>query len=244
MAKLGASRLCDSPDGYVSVQGVGYPHGESRLLGVYGACSVWSFERTCKLIEAYSIRIGDNGSFNVLLPSTSSGEFIVVPIMGNDSPDTGGDSYGLSPGVVYYPEARSCRRKEVVEAIKQFNEDQTLAVRALDSKILQDICTNECLSWHIDYINELRESNLYEVQEQLAFEVSSVDIFDNTAMVTTRETWRTRKYDRTTHECRYHQPTFSSQQTYILVYYDGRGWKVRRNNFDTSVPADKPGCPK
>jgi hypothetical protein len=91
------------------------------------------------------------------------------------------------------------------------------------------------------YVNELREGNLYEVQEQLAFEVTFIDILDNTATVTTRETWRTQKYDRTTHECRYHQPTFSTQQTYTLVYDDGV-WKVSWNNFDTPVPADKLGC--
>jgi hypothetical protein len=110
MAKLSASRLCDSPDSYVSVQGVGYPHGESRLLGVYGACFSpdQDYEKVCELMESYSIRIGDDGSFDVLLPPNLSGEYIVVPIMRDDPPEIG-RSLGslLTPGVIDYPEPSS-----------------------------------------------------------------------------------------------------------------------------------------
>jgi hypothetical protein len=249
MAKLSASSLCDSSDDHISVRGMGYPHGESRFLGVYGACydngENWGREIACKLLEAYLIKIDDDGSFDVLLPSNLSSEYIVVPIIGDDSPEDGGFyDWTLNPGIIHYPEICDyLREEEVVNVIKKFNEDQTLAVRTLDSQILQDTCTDECFSWHVDYINELREGNLYEVQEQLAFEVISVDILDNTATVTTRETWRTRKHDLTTSECRYHQPTFSTQQTYTLVY-DSGVWKVSWNNFDTPVPADEPGCPE
>jgi hypothetical protein len=246
---LRAFSLCDLSDGYISVQGVGYPHGESRLLGVYGTCSNGDYGDeyawTCTLLEIYRIEIGDDGSFDVLLPSNLSGEYIVVPITEDNPPEVVDHyDYRFSSGVIYYPETCDyLREEEIVNVIEKFNEAQTLAVRALDSQILQDTCTDECFSWHIDYIDELREGNLYEVQEQLAFEVTSVDILDNTATVTTRETWRTRKYDLTTSECRYHQPTFSTQQTYTLVY-DSGAWKVSWNNFDTPVPADKPGCPE
>jgi hypothetical protein len=247
ITRLRASILCDSPDGYISVQGARYPPGESRLLGVYGDCSGGNYDdgyaSTCALLESYLIEISNEGSFDVLLTPNLLGEYIVVPIERDTPPDYGGvEYYSLSPGVIYYPEVCDYLRDEAIfNVIKQFNADQTLAVRTLDSQILHNTCTAECLSWNTDYIDELREDNLYEVQEQLAFEVTLIDILDNVATVTTRETWRTQKHDWTTHECLYHQPTFDTQQTYILVYSD-QGWKVSRNDFDTPVPADQPGC--
>lgn len=139
------------------------------------------------------------------------------------------------------PSVSSLTEHEVVDVIRRFNADQTTAVRNLDLEILRTTCTGGCYSSNRAYMNQLIKDNLYEVQEQLGFEVVSVHVSDNAAMVVTRETWRTAKYDRSTHECRYHQPLFTTQQTYTLVR-EGTTWKIAEDRFDTPAPADVPGC--
>lgn len=127
----------------------------------------------------------------------------------------------------------------IENVIRQYNSDQTAAVRNLDVQILQATCTGNCYAVNRDYIDELTQNNLYEVQEQLAFEVVSISISGNTATVVTNETWRTFKYDHSTNDCRYHQPTFHTRQTYILIR-EGNQWKISQNDFD--APNDVPGC--
>jgi hypothetical protein len=132
-------------------------------------------------------------------------------------------------------------RDQVVNVIRRFNADQTTAVQELNLDILRDTCTGRCFMAQREYMEQLIRDNLYEVQEQLNFEVLNIDVSGNTAEVVTTETWRTAKYDRSTHECRYHQPTFVTQQTYTLVR-EGGTWKISWDNFDTPAPADIPGC--
>jgi hypothetical protein len=130
---------------------------------------------------------------------------------------------------------------EAIEVIRQFNADQTRAVRELDLDLLVATCTDECFVEQKRYIDQLIRDNLYEVQEQLGLEVLSVDVYGSQAKVVTRETWRTQKYNRDTQQCRYHQPAFTTQQTYTLVRRGGV-WKISWDNFDTPAPTDAPGC--
>jgi hypothetical protein len=131
--------------------------------------------------------------------------------------------------------------EEVVHVIRQFNADQTAAVRELVVNALGSTCTGRCYAEQQRYIDQLIRDNLYEVQEQLGFDVLSIHVSGNGATVVTRETWQTKKYDRDTHDCRYHQPAFTTQQTYTLVR-EGSVWKITWDSFDTPAPTDVPGC--
>ena len=108
MARFSVSHFCDSPDGYISVQGIGYPPEESRLLGVYGSCfdSEKDMATICKLLESYLVKTGSDGSFDILLPSNLSGKYIAIPVLADVPPHIGGDvGYNtLNPEVSDYPE--------------------------------------------------------------------------------------------------------------------------------------------
>jgi len=139
------------------------------------------------------------------------------------------------------PTKPSSEEHDVVDVIRRFNADQTTAMRDLNLDAVRSTCTDRCLVAQREYMEQLVRDNLYEIQEQLDFEVLRVDVSGDTAEVVTSETWRTAKYDRSTQECRYHQPTFVTQQTYTLVR-EGGTWKISWDNFDTPAPADIPGC--
>jgi len=107
MAQLSVSNFCDSSDNYISVKGVGYPFGETRILGVYGNCFWGDSDRgyvyTCELLASHIIDIDETGKFDVLLPAYSLGEYIVVPIMKEEPPNYGGhEMWFVTPGIAYY----------------------------------------------------------------------------------------------------------------------------------------------
>jgi hypothetical protein len=145
-----------------------------------------------------------------------------------------------SPIEVFAPSSSSSE-DQVINVIRRFNADQTRAMRDLELDILRPTSAGQWLEWQEIYMNELINQNLYEVQQQQDFEVLSVTVSEDEAQVITRETWRTAKYDRTTNACRYHQPQFTTQQTYTLVRERGN-WKIIRDVFEPRAPADIPGC--
>lgn len=110
LAKFSVFDSCAPSDHYISVEGVGYPPGESRFLGVYSACSDPGEgpggNIVCKLLKVYMISIDDSGRFQISLSSDLSylgAQYIVVPVMADNPPDFGGtDGFGQSPETVYY----------------------------------------------------------------------------------------------------------------------------------------------
>lgn len=130
---------------------------------------------------------------------------------------------------------------QVVVVIKRFNTDQTKAVQSLDLDMLRATATGNWLEFQRQYIDALRQANLYEVQVQRDFRTLAVSVAGSTATVETQETWDTRKYDRTTGECRFHQPEFTVKQTYTLTR-TGSIWKIVKVVFSSPAPDDIPGC--
>lgn len=129
----------------------------------------------------------------------------------------------------------------VVNTVRLFNADQTIAMRNLELEVLQNTSKGQWLDWQKQYMRELEQENLYEVQQQLDFRVQSVKVDGDTATVVTYETWRTAKYDRSSHECRYHQSSFGTSQTYTLEQQGGV-WKITRDIFEPDAPPDVGGC--
>lgn len=150
------------------------------------------------------------------------------------------DPQSESPISVEAPKAGSVE-DEVVNVVRRFNADQTIAVRELNADILRATATGKWLRLQINYIDHLRRQNLYEVQQQQGFTVIAVRVRGGTATVVTREIWRTAKFDRDTQQCKYHQPLFTTTQTYTLVK-EGESWKITEDIFEPDAPADIPGC--
>lgn len=132
---------------------------------------------------------------------------------------------------------------EVINVVRRFNADQTVAVRELNADLLRATATGKWLRLQVNYIEQLRRQNLYEVQQQQGFTVIAVRVRGGTATVVTQEIWRTAKFDRDTHQCKYHQPLFTTTQTYTLVK-EGDSWKITEDIFEPDAPADVPGCQK
>lgn len=130
---------------------------------------------------------------------------------------------------------------EVINVVRRFNADQTVAVRELNADLLRATAAGKWLRLQVNYIEQLRRQNLYEVQQQQGFTVISVRVRGGTATVVTQEIWRTAKFDRDTNQCKYHQPTFTTTQTYTLVK-EGESWKIIEDIFKPDAPADIPGC--
>ncbi|MDW8403775.1 hypothetical protein [Chloroflexus sp.] len=70
---------------------------------------------------------------------------------------------------------------EVVNVVRRFNADQTIAVRELNVDMLRATSTGKWLRWQTIYIEQLRQQNLYEVQQQRGFTVLSVRVRGDTA---------------------------------------------------------------
>lgn len=150
------------------------------------------------------------------------------------------DPQSESPISVEAPKAGSVE-DEVVNVVRRFNADQTVAVRELNADILRATATGKWLRLQINYIERLRQQNLYEVQQQQGFTIISVRVQEGVAKVVTQEIWRTAKFDRDTNQCKYHQPLFTTTQTYTLVK-EGESWKITEDIFEPDAPADIPGC--
>ena len=107
---------------------------------------------------------------------------------------------------------------DVVNVVRRFNADQTIAVRDLNIDLLLPTSSGAWLKLQRRYIEELKLSDMYEVQKQIDFKVLSVKVSGDTASVITHETWDTRKYHHNSDRgCVFYQH-FSNKQTYRLVH--------------------------
>jgi hypothetical protein len=147
----------------------------------------------------------------------------------------------LTPESPQQPVENTPVEHTVVSVVRRFNADQTIAMRELDLNRLRATSAGQWFDWQATYMDTLRQQNLYEVQQQQKFDVLSVSVVGDTATVVTQETWRTAKYDRTTNSCRFHQPSFTTTQTYTLVR-KADGWKIIYDDFEPEAPEDIPGC--
>lgn len=129
----------------------------------------------------------------------------------------------------------------VVNTVRQFNATQTIAMRNLDLEVLRSTSTGQWFEWQKQYMMQLEQEGLYEVQQQLDFQVQSIEVLGRDATVITRETWRTAKYDSSSHQCKYRQVSFTTTQVYTLVQTEGT-WKIIRDVFKPDAPPDIAGC--
>jgi hypothetical protein len=129
--------------------------------------------------------------------------------------------------------------------VRQFNDDQTVAAKDPANSIsmawLLGETTDSWYSLQSQYFQQLKDANLYEIQEERSFDVLSSEVSGDTATVVTQETWYTRKYDRMTDVCQYHQPEYTRIFTYTLVYRN-HTWLISHMGVDKKVPNDVKGC--
>jgi hypothetical protein len=195
-----------------------------------------------RVLGAYRFRLHSDGAHSVdvlagIQPLDLTWRGLVLQPIGAYDPRS-----GASPVKVITPDPLSAAPEDqVVDTVRRFNADQTVAVRDLTPSLLAVTTTGRWLTFQQRYIQDLVDNNLFEVQAQIAFTVNDVNVEGSTATVVTEETWQTTKYDRTTETCYSHQPTFTSTQTYTLVQEEN-AWRISQVRVSPAFPDDISGC--